>query len=375
MADKSKIEWTEATWNPVTGCSKVSPGCAHCYAETLSLRFGWSQKPWLPEHAKENVVLHPDRLDQPLRWERPRMVFVNSMSDLFHEEIPYEYLVQIFDVMARAKHHTFQVLTKRPEVAQERLPMVYADLGQFDVLSRDVLPLPNVWLGVSIENARYTWRAHVLRDLPAAVRFISAEPLLGSLMQEHPKPEWPLCSCCGKRKVPRHWQHLTWCDECLEAANADPASADLGLWVSKRRPTQLDLREIDWLIVGGESGSSAARPMHPQWARELRDACLAEGQRRYERAATCAVPIECPHGYDVCPICDGRPAFFFKQWGSWVPLDEDAVPRRQAHLHTFADGTQAVFAGLAPKSGGKDLDGREWCEMPPAAGQLELVPA
>src|SRR3954470_813329 len=135
----SAIEWTEATWNPVTGCSKVSPGCAHCYAETLSLRFGRSVKPWTPANAAENVVLHPERLEQPFRWRRPRMIFVNSMSDLFHELIPLSFVQTVFDVMRTADRHTFQVLTKRPEVA---------------LALADDLPWPaNVWLGVSIENS------------------------------------------------------------------------------------------------------------------------------------------------------------------------------------------------------------------------------
>lgn len=119
MGDKSAIEWTEATWNPVTGCSKVSPGCAHCYAEAISLRFGRSVGPWTPENAADNVVLHPERLDQPLRWRRPRMIFVNSMSDLFHEQVPDDFIDGVFAAMALAPQHTYQVLTKRPERALE----------------------------------------------------------------------------------------------------------------------------------------------------------------------------------------------------------------------------------------------------------------
>src|SRR6266487_6364973 len=118
-ADSSAIEWTESSWNPVTGCSKVSPGCAHCYAETLSQRFHWSEQPWTAAYAAENVVLHTERLDQPLRWRRPRMVFVNSMSDVFHELVPDDFIAQVFNVMAFSKQHTFQVLTKRPERALE----------------------------------------------------------------------------------------------------------------------------------------------------------------------------------------------------------------------------------------------------------------
>jgi protein gp37 len=243
VSDKSAIQWTDATWNPVTGCSKVSPGCAHCYAETLSLRFGWSKVPWLPEYAAENVVLHPERLDQPRRWRRPRRVFVNSMSDLFHELVPDAYIHDVFDRMARADWHSYQLLTKRPERMAEVVSAYYA-------LRPGKVPLPQVWLGASIENDRWTARADAVRRTPAAVRFISAEPLLGPL-------------------------------------------------------PSLDLTEIDWLIVGGESGAGA-RPMRPEWARRLRDQALASGT-----------------------------AFFFKQWG-----------------------------GRTPKAHGRELDGRTWDEYP-----------
>ena len=202
--------------DPVTGCSKVSPGCAHCYAETISLRFGHSRKPWTPANASENVVLHSERLEQPLRWRRARMVFVNSMSDLFHELVPAEFVERVYATIAASPQHTFQILTKRPEEAR----------GFYDAAGERVAELENVWLGVSIENSRYTWRADVLREIPVAVRFISAEPLLGSLFERR-----------GQR-VP------------------------------------LDLTEIDWLIAGGESGPGY-RPVRIEWARELRDACAA----------------------------------------------------------------------------------------------------
>jgi protein gp37 len=247
MADKTGIEWTEATWNPVVGCSKVSPGCDHCYAETLALRHGWTPKPWTLPNASENVTLKPERLDQPLKWKRPRMVFVNSMSDLFHENVGFDYILKVFLTMRDAERHTFQVLTKRPRRAAQFLSLHEPMYGV----------APNVWLGVSIESWRFNWRADVLREIPAAVRFISAEPLLDTL--------YPI-----------------------------------------RTPDrQLSLDGIDWLIVGGESGAGA-RPMEPLWALELRDAAAENGT-----------------------------AFFFKQWG-----------------------------GRTPKSGGKVLDGREWCDMP-----------
>jgi len=321
VADKSAIEWTDASWNPVTGCSKVSPGCAHCYAETLSLRFGWSPKPWTPENAEENVILHPERLDAPLRWKRPRTVFVNSMSDLFHELVPDDFVAQVFDVMAEASRHTFQVLTKRPERARD---LMRAWLRHIDA-EPDSLPLPNVWLGVSIENSRYTWRADVLREIPAAVRFISAEPLLGSLFEPEPfswpdKHDWqPIPSNTASAEIhPKPGAyHCARCGSFSPMLTLGDCPGEPGVKKTKR---PLDLSGIDWLIVGGESGGRDARPMHPAWARELRDACLAFPDQRV------------------------APAFFFKQWGSH---DEDGV-----------------YRGAGPKNGGRLLDGREWNEMP-----------
>ncbi|MGD9712758.1 MAG: DUF5131 family protein [Thermomicrobiales bacterium] len=165
MADRSAIEWTNATWNPVTGCDKVSPGCARCYAETFAERFRG-----VPGHPYEqgfDLRIWPKRIDQPLRWKKPRMIFVNSMSDLFHERIPLDFIQKVFSSMERADWHTFQILTKRPERAVELA---------------DRLPWPeNVWLGVSIENRRFVKRADLLRQVEPARRFISAEPLLGPL--------------------------------------------------------------------------------------------------------------------------------------------------------------------------------------------------
>jgi protein gp37 len=205
VSDRSAIEWTEATWNPVTGCDEVSPGCAHCYAKTFAER--WRGVPGHPYEQGFDLRLWPERLDYPIRWRKPRTVFVNSMSDLFHERVPEEFIGRVFDVMARADRHTFQILTKR----HERL----ADLA-------DDLPWPpNIWMGVSIENRRFVHRADRLREVPAAVRFISAEPLLGPL-------------------------------------------------------DGLDLTGIGWLIAGGESGPRH-RPVRAEWVRGLRDRCLDEG--------------------------------------------------------------------------------------------------
>ncbi|MFZ2226176.1 MAG: phage Gp37/Gp68 family protein [Candidatus Moraniibacteriota bacterium] len=228
MADKSAIEWTDATWNPVTGCSKVSPGCAHCYAETLALtrlagKAGYSGLPWTPENAETNVVLRPDRLDLPLRWRGPRRVFVNSMSDLFHERVPDGFIDQVWSVMARAHRHTFQVLTKRPERMRDYL--VAADIETAWRLTPapdgTAWATPNVWIGTSIENDRWTSRADALRETPAAVRFLSLEPLLGPL-------------------------------------------------------PSLDLTGIGWVIVGGESGPGF-RPVDPGWVRDIRDRAVAAG--------------------------------------------------------------------------------------------------
>jgi protein gp37 len=230
MAQGTAIEWTDATWNPVHGCSKVSPGCAHCYAETLSLRFGHTTRPWLPAHADVNVQLKPERLDQPLRWRTPRMVFVNSMSDLFHEVVSDAFVDRVFDTMAAAPQHTFQVLTKRPERMRDYMQRRTAQ-------GDDVLG--NVWLGVSIENRRVISRADVLRETPAAIRFISAEPLLGPLLPVGAMGDY--------------WGHP------YHRVISDAA---------------LSLDGIDWLIVGGESGARH-RPIDPNWVRDLR----AEAQR------------------------------------------------------------------------------------------------
>jgi protein gp37 len=221
MADKSAIEWTDATWNPVTGCTKVSPGCDHCYAERVTER-------WQGKGSFNRVVLHEDRLSKPLKWRKPRRVFVNSMSDLFHDDVPDAYIAEVFSVMARAPQHTFQVLTKRHGRMRSLL-----NRGSF----RDNLatwcrpwPLPNVWLGVSVEDQKWAdVRVPALLDTPAAVRFLSCEPLLG--------PVW------------------------LKA-----------FWLQPTFPGP----RINWVIVGGESGPGA-RPMHADWARSLRDRCVAAG--------------------------------------------------------------------------------------------------
>jgi protein gp37 len=204
MAFTSSIEWTDATWNPVRGCTQISPGCKNCYAKTLAERFRG-----VSGHAYEqgfDLRLVPEALELPLRWKKPRRIFVNSMSDLFHERIPLDFIRQTFAVMAKASHHQFQVLTKRAE----RLAEISAELDW----------QPNIWMGVSVENANYLSRVDPLRGTGAHIKFLSIEPLLGPL-------------------------------------------------------GDLDLNGIDWAIVGGESGPGA-RPMDEAWVTDMRDQCIAQ---------------------------------------------------------------------------------------------------
>lgn len=223
------IEWTDRTWNPTTGCNKVSPGCTHCYAEAITKRFTNN----FPNGF--DLTLHQQRLKEPLRWRTPSRIFVNSMSDLFHEEVPLSFLKEVFEVIRETPWHVYQILTKR----HERLLELADQLDWHE----------NIWMGVSVENQNYITRVDYLRQVPAKVRFLSCEPLLGSL--------------------------------------------------------QLDLTDIHWVIVGGESGQKH-RPMEVEWAQSIRDQCQAEGV-----------------------------AFFFKQWG-----------------------------GRTPKAGGRLLDNSIWDEMP-----------
>jgi len=234
VSNMSKIEWTEATWNPVSGCSKVSSGCLNCYAERMAYRL---QKMGNSNYQNGfDVTLHPHLLKTPLSWKRPRLVFVNSMSDLFHEEIPVEFIQQVFDTMRRAYWHTFQILTKRSERLVHLAPF---------------LAWPsNVWMGVSVEDSDVVERIDHLRKVGSAVRFLSLEPLLGPLQD-------------------------------------------------------LNLREIHWVIVGGESGPRA-RPMEPSWVSDIKQQCK-----------------------------NSHVPFFFKQWG-----------------------------GVFKKRNGRKLEGKTWDELP-----------
>jgi protein gp37 len=365
MADRTAIEWTDATWNPLRGCTRVSEGCKNCYAEIMAARFS---KPGQWGHGLATmarvhhtgkidhrwtgkVILVEDQLDQPLRWKRPRRIFVNSTSDLFHESVPDEWIDRIFAVMALAPQHTFQVLTKRPErmrayIAGWRLQLAAAErnacvaLAAADmmripdghpafegfgdpeepnvVLSR--WPLPNVWLGTSIEDqATADARIPQLLATPAAVRFVSAEPLLGPVdLTEvaHHRPD-------------------------LRAFVIYDALRGYGGFQGNR------MNRLDWVIVGGESGPGA-RPMHPDWARSLRDQCQAAGV-----------------------------AFFFKQWGEWAPCEMAPAGASAVKAVDFSGrvlaGAEAIGGGIAPVemmsrlgkgAAGRLLDGREWNQMP-----------
>jgi protein gp37 len=209
MGDRSAIEWTEATWNPTTGCDRISPGCDNCYALTLAKRLKAMGNPKYQNDGDPRtsgpgfgVTLHPNALALPYRWASPRFVFVNSMSDLFHARVPTPFIHKVFETMVETPRHTYQILTKRPR----RLARLTAQLPW----------PPNIWIGVSIETMEFAWRVDVLKDVPAAVRFVSAEPLLGAL--------------------------------------------------------RLTLSGLDWVIAGGESGHRA-RPVQRAWIRQLRDEC------------------------------------------------------------------------------------------------------
>ena len=236
MGNNSSIEWTESTWNPVTGCTKISPGCKHCYAERMSKRLKAMGQ---PNYTNGFVLtVHDHAIELPLRWKSPRIIFVNSMSDLFHQKVSLDFIIKVFDVMNRADWHTYQVLTKRSARLRQlgaRIPWSWS---------------PNIWMGVSVETEKYQTRIMDLRGTNARVKFLSLEPLLGPL-------------------------------------------------------PNLDLRGIDWVITGGESGPGA-RPLNPDWVRNIRDQCKKA-----------SIP------------------FFFKQWG-----------------------------GVQKKKHGRELDGRTWDEMP-----------
>lgn len=305
MSDGSKIEWTDATWNVVIGCDKVSPGCDHCYAIRTAHRFQEHPNPAVAAAYAGTeaggdwtgrVNLVESRLDLPLRWKRPRRIFVNAQSDLFHDQVPDEFIAQVWAVMALAHQHTFQILTKRhgrmrsllnsdrfADLFAEALYTIEHPLGEepAEPVGSAPGPLPNVWLGVSVEDQkRADLRIPALLDTPAAVRWISAEPLLGPV---------DIINSLGD----------SW------------------------------LTGIDWIVAGGESGPGS-RPMHPDWARSLRDQSEVAG-----------VP------------------FLFKQWGSHRPSAVGSIVR---------GGVRFPMVPASKRAAGRELDGRTWDEYPQAVG-------
>ncbi|HVB68009.1 MAG TPA: phage Gp37/Gp68 family protein [Acetobacteraceae bacterium] len=338
MAETTGIEWTDATWNPVRGCTRVSEGCRGCYAETLTARFsgpglwghGFAERTASGPRWTGKVELIPERLAVPLHWKGPRRIFVNSTSDLFHESLPDAAIDQVFSVMAQCPQHTFQALTKRAarmanylrdptrgDKIYERLAEMASEREEFALVPLP-WPLPNLWLGVSCEDQEAADERipHLLR-VPARVRFLSCEPLLGAIE-------------LGQ------WQ-------------------EEGFYLNYLRgllggPSDTSIPRIDWVIAGGESGTHA-RPMHPDWARSLRGQC----------AAAC-VP------------------FFFKQWGAWKDGSDfarDAVavlhdgrvvePSRDAMLSADRDAPvrgATMMRRVGKKRAGAMLDGREHREMP-----------
>lgn len=301
------ISWTQDTWNPLAGCTPVGPGCDNCYAARDSagrLRNHPLYTGLTDETGAFNgtINLAPDRLTQPLRWKRGRLIFVNSMSDLWHQSIPSDYLVQVLGVMAAANQHVFQVLTKRPKDMKRRLTNdAFLDevdtarlshqqhLGALFGLDPD-WPRPNWWLGVSIENRDYLWRARVLRETPAAVRWLSLEPLLA---RPGDLAAYLTCGYCGHTRRDHMMENpRRLCSGCMCTG-----------WTG-----------IDWVVVGGESGDRA-RPMDPGWAREIRDLCA-----------------------------DHEIPFHFKQWGRWIPYQ----PTAQQPFWLGQDGVEEdghVFPG------------------------------
>ena len=328
MSDGTGISWADATWNPIVGCDKVSRGCDHCYAIRTAHRMTANPNPAVSQayagteaggEWTGKVNLLTDRLDQPLRWRKPRRIFVNAQSDLFHKDVPDDFIARVFAVMALAPQHTFQVLTKRHGRMRSLLRSSDFRSAVEDAIKGMVSahqpkhvwyaawPLPNVWVGVSVEDqATADLRIPALLDTPAAVRFLSCEPLLGpvDLRLSHRLDH---CTC---------WPYL--------GAHERHCGYEPGEWSG-----------LDWVVVGGESGPGA-RPMHPAWARTLRDQCAASG-----------VP------------------YFFKQWGEWAPEDqtpeETVIPAQYRH----DDSTGCMRLGR--RAAGDLLDGVQHHEWPGGA--------
>lgn len=309
MGKTTGIEWTDSTWNPIRGCSRVSEGCRNCYAESVAARFSGPGQAYeglaefrvigegKPEERTEphwtgEVRLIESHLRDPLRWKEPRKIFVNSMSDLFYERLTYGQVNRIWNVMRQAEQHTFQVLTKRPKIMLAWM------------LENCIRPLSNVWLGVSVEDQKTAdERIPLLLQTPASVRFISYEPALG-----------PVDLSCVP--WPNGWR------------NENDAVSD-GI-----DPLRFSASHLDWVICGGESGPHA-RPMSPDWARAVRDQC--------KRA---------------------RIPFFFKQWGEWLPYDQVTELAQDCMSEFVKNDAEACPYRFGKNKSGAVLDGVEWKEFP-----------
>lgn len=371
--NKSGIEWTDITWNPVSGCSKVSQGCKNCYAERVFPRVYGRYRDFT------NIIMHQARLSQPLRLRNPKRIFVNSMSDLFHESVSHAFLDQVFAVMALCPQHTFQILTKRPERMLAYLQMVDSerDMQRWINAANSLAeprsswqqrleslllpwPLPNVWLGVSVEDqATADERIPLLLQTPAAVRFISAEPLLGGIdLMGINAAGWDECFTAadarGRLNALTGWCYI----EYPENGNW----IDLAETVDTRgRSAARNHSSLDLVIAGGESGPNA-RPSNPDWFRSLRDQCAATGA-----------------------------AFFFKQWGEFRPYAGCPEPlhderRRLGFKVIWPDGQTGgatlfdlrgyeamggdVMERVGKKAAGRTLDGIEHNDLPTSKKEI-----
>jgi len=309
----TKIDWCEEVWNPITGCSKISPGCDRCYASRMALRL--AGRCGYPAKDPFQVTFHRDNLTKPKSWKRPRIVFVNSMGDLFHDDVRDEWIQTVMEVVESCPQHTFLILTKRIARAVEFF-------GGSSGAGLSAPPLPNLWLGVTVENADYLWRIEVLARIPAAKHFVSVEPALGPV------------------------DITPWLPQIKRIENGITVPVTIGEHVPG----------LDWVIMGGETGPGA-RPMHPAWARSVRDQCKATG-----------VP------------------FFFKGWGAWCEVTSGrfygpsrACVSESGEWHESSGRIQDQFCYPNESEGvimrrfrdkadklafGRKLDNREWREMP-----------
>jgi protein gp37 len=304
MANNSKIEWTQATWNPITGCDKVSQGCKNCYAEIMHRRLMKMHPRKYNKPFLGYIETHEDDLSIPMKRKAPTIYFVNSMSDLWHPDVPFDFILSIFLVMKSTPHHTYQILTKRPEQAVR-----FFEFLKNSPVKTKFHRLPNVWIGISVEDQKAAAeRIPYLLQIPAAIRFLSCEPLLGPIDLTHIDADGA--------------GHKDYCQiNCLTGEQTDMA-----------RPCR-DVESIDWVIVGGESGHKA-RPMHPDWVRLIRDQC--------KRAN---IP------------------FFFKQWGSWAP-PPDEWPEKAKRQSVVHNGIGYEMINLGKHAAGNLLDGQTYLNYP-----------